>query len=336
MNATDVFFELPLDKWPLFENQTLAHSKLVLGYNMKPQLDMFNTDGIGQGLRDPVNATKDMRLTDKDRSRLAGLLRATSFDVYSVRAAMSEALTDTELAQIKIPEKDQAQLQTYLNNYSRGLLSALLVGTDLTVTSRDSLATIMQSEARGVVLANIVEISKKLGIKPQDIVLYIGKLSEIILAISYYQRVYDSFAPDLRELLLFVKKLHDAEGVGAQFPGLKKDTQDVMAIGRNALVYLKGYFEQFKKVENFFNSITPEKFKALSEGVDKHYRAIGQVVCFWQIRIDQWQRKFPASGDERREGTIQQRYKFFKESIGLNLDKIAESLDVVKYAELNI
>jgi hypothetical protein len=336
MTAIDLFFELPLDKWPLFDNKALAQSKLVLGYTMKPQLDMFNSDGIGQGLRDPVHAAVEMRLSDKDRARLAGLLRATSFDVYSVRAAMSEALTDEDLANIKIPEKEQAQLQTYLNNYSRGLLSALLVGTDITVTSRASLSNIMQSEARGVVLANIVEISKKLGIKPQDIVTYIGKLAEIILAISYYQRVYDGFAPQLRELLLFVKKLHDAEGVGAQFPGLKKDTQDVMTLGRNSLVYLKGYFEQFKKVENFFNSITPEKFKALSEGVDKHYRAIGQLVCFWQIRIDQWQRKFPAAGEERREGTIQQRYKFFKESIGVNLDKINESLEIVKAAELNI
>jgi hypothetical protein len=278
----------------------------------------------------------EMRLTDKDRSRLAGLLKATSFDVYSVRAAMSEALTDEDLAKIKIPDKEQAQLQTYLTNYSRGLLSALLAGTDMTVTSRSSLATIMQSEARGVVLANIVEISKKLGIKPQEIVTYIGKLAEIILAISYYQRVYDGFSPQLRELLLFVKKLHDAEGVGAQFPGLKKDTQEVMSSGRNALVFLKGYFEQFKKVENFFNSITPEKFKALSDGVEKQYRAIGQIVCFWQIRVDQWQRKFPSTGDERREGTVQQRYKFFKESIDVNLDKIGESLDIVKQAELNI
>ena len=336
MESNDLFFELPLDRWPMFDNKALAKSKLVLGHAMKPQLDMFNSEGMGQGLRDPVQAAVEMRLTDKDRSRLAGLLKATSFDVYSVRAAMSETLTDDDLTKIKIPEKDQALLQGYLNSYSRGLLSALMVGTDLTVTSRSSLATIMQSEARGVVLANIIEISKKLGIQPQDIVAYIGKLSEIILAISYYQRVYDTLAPDLRELLLFVKKLHDEQGVGVQFPGLKKDTQDVMSAGRNSLVHLRNYFEQFKKVENFFNAITPEKFKALSDGVEKHYRAIGQLVCFWQIRIDQWQRKFSDGKGERREGTTQQRYKFFKESIDINLDKIAASLEMVQYAELNL
>jgi DNA-binding Xre family transcriptional regulator len=44
------------------------------------------------------------------------------------------------------------------------------------VTSRSSLADLMNSEARGAVLTNIVDISKKLGIKPNDIVTYIGKL----------------------------------------------------------------------------------------------------------------------------------------------------------------
>ncbi len=336
MEPIDLFFELPLDRWPIFENKSLSRSKLVFGYDMKPQLDMFNTDGMGQGLRDPVSAAVEMRLNDSERARLAGLLKATSFDVYSVRAALSEVLSDTEMAQIKIPEKDQALLQTYLTNYSRGLLAALLVGTDMTVTSRASLSDIMQSEARGAVLHNILDISKKLGIKPNDIVTYIGKLSEIILAISYYQKVYDAFAPQQRELLMFVKKLHDEPGVGAQFPGLKQDAHNVMTKGRNSLVYLKAYFDQFKKVENFFATITPEKFKALSDAVEMQYRALGRLVCFWQIRIDQWQRKFSVGKGERREGTVQQRYKFFKETIDVNLDKIDESLEVIRLAELNI
>jgi hypothetical protein len=336
MESIDLFFELPMDRWPLFENKALAKSKLVIGYDMKLHLDMFNTEGMGQGLRDPVQAAVEMRLSDSERSKLSGLLKVASFDVYSVRAALSEVLSDAELAMIKIPEKDQAQLQTYLTNYSRGLLAALLVGTDMPVTSRASLADLMQSEARGAVLSNIMEISKKLGVKPNDIVTYIGKLSEIILAISYYQKVYDTFAPEQRELLLFVKRLHDEKGVGAQFPGLKQDAQNVMSKGRNSLVYLKAYFDQFRKVENFFATITPEKFKALSSAVEIHYRAIGRLVCFWQIRISQWQRKFSSANGERREGTVQQRYKFFKETIDINMDKIDDCLETVRLAELSI
>lgn len=336
MEPIDLFFELPMDRWPLFENKSLSRSKLVIGYDMKPQLDMFNTEGMGQGLRDPVQAAVELRLNDAERARMACLLKATSFDVYSVRAALSEVLTDVEMAKIKIPEKDQALLQSYLTNYSRGLLAALLACTDMPVTSRSSLSDLMNSEARGAVLTNIVDISKKLGIKPNDIVTYIGKLSEIILAISYYQKVYDGFAPLQRELLMFVKRLHDEKGVGAQFPGLKQDAQDVMTRGRNSLVYLKNYFDQFRKVENFFATITPEKFKALSDGVEIHYRAIGRLVCFWQIRINQWQRKYASGKGERGEGTVHQRYKFFKETIDLNLDKIDDSIELVRCAELNI
>jgi hypothetical protein len=336
MEQADLFFELPLNKWPVFENQALNKAKLVLKYDLTPQVDLFNDGGLGQGLRDPVQAAMELRLNDKDRPRFAGLLKARSYDVYSLRAAMADQLSDDDLAHIKISEADQARLQTYLNNYSRGLLKVLLDGSDVQITSRSSLANILLGAAKGTVFKNIVAISQRLGINPQDIVGYIGRLSEMIMAISYYQRVYDSSLPDLRELLLFVKKMHDTPGIGARFPSLKKDTQEAMTAGRNTIVYLKDYFEQFQKVENFFQSITPEKFKALSDSVENHYRAIGTLLCFWQIRVDQWKRKFAGKSEDRREGTIEQKCKFFKETIDVHFDKITDCLEVVKSAELKL
>ena len=338
MEQADLFFELPLNKWPIFANQALNKAKLVLKYDLTPQVDLFNDGGTGQGLRDPVQAAMELRLNEKDRPRFAELLKARSYDVYSVRAVLGAELSDADLAHIKISEADQAKLQTYLNNYSRGLLKVLLEGSDVQITSRSSLSSVLLGAAKGTVFKNIVAISKRLGIQPQDIVGYIGRLSEMILAISYYQRVYDTSLPDLREFLLFVKRMHDTEGVGARFPTLKKDTSNVMTAGRNTIVYLKDYFHQFEKVENFFQTITPEKFKSLSESVEIHYRAIGTLLCFWQIRVDQWKHKFGGGGktEDKREGTIEQRWKFFKETIDVHFDKIIEYLDIIKAAEVKI
>jgi hypothetical protein len=81
----------------MFENKSLSRSKLVIGYDMKPQLDMLNTEGMGQGLRDPLQAAVAMHLNDAERARKACLLKVTSFDVYSVRAALSEVLSDVEM-----------------------------------------------------------------------------------------------------------------------------------------------------------------------------------------------------------------------------------------------
>ena len=338
MEQADLFFELQLNKWPLFENQALNRAKLVLKYDLTPRVDLFNdSSGVGQGLRDPVQAAMELRLNDKDRPRFAGLLKARSYDVYSVRAVLGDQLSDAELAHIAISASDQAKLQVYLNNYSRGLLKVLLEGSDIQITDRSSLAGVLMGAAKGTVFKNIVAISKRIGIQPQDIVGYIGRLSEMILAISYYQRVYDNSLPDLREFLVFIKKLHDTEGVGARFPSLRKDTQSVMTAGRNTIVYLKDYFQQFEKVENFFQSITPEKFKALSDAVETHYRAIGTLLCFWQIRVDQWKQKYGGGkAEDRREGTIEQKWKFFKETVDVHFEKITEYLEVVKGAEVKL
>lgn len=280
----------------------------------------------------------ELRLNEKDRPRFAALLSARSYDVYSVRAALGDQLKDTELAHIKISDADQAKLQVYLNNFSRGLLKVLLEGSDVQITDRSSLSSVLMGAAKGTVFKNIVSIAKRLGIRPQDIVGYIGSLSEMIMAISYYQRVYDASLPEFREFLVFVKKLHDTEGVGARFPSLKKDTSNVMTLGRNTIVFLKDYFQQFQKVENFFQSITPEKFKALSDAVEAHYRAIGTILCFWQIRVDQWLHSYGGGGkaEDRREGTIEQKWKFFKETIDVHTDKIITQLDTIKSADLKL
>ncbi|MDX2224534.1 MAG: hypothetical protein SFV21_17410 [Rhodospirillaceae bacterium] len=336
MDDGDLFFELPLNRWPLFENQSLAKSKLVLRYDLVAQLDMFNAEGTGLGLRDPYSAAREIRMTPRDRKRLAALIDAGSYDVYSTRAALSTLLSDEELNAIRIPEDDQAKLQIYLNAYSRGLLAVLLDGTDIAITSRSSLASVLQGEAREQVLVNVQNIAKRLGIVPGDLVFYISRLAEMILAISYFRRVFELMIPNMQALLKFVKKLHDTQGVDMRFPGLKRDTDAVIGRGRDTMVFLKQYFRHFTRVEDFFETITPEKFQRLSIAVNVHYRAIGLLICFWQIRIDQWRRKFANVKGEARTGTLEQRYNFFKEVIDVCQDRLTEPLEHMRGAEIHI
>ncbi len=332
----DIFFEMPLNKWQIFDSKTLANSKVVLLQDLKPVVDMFNSAGVGIGIRTAMEVISELGLNEHDRRRLVAIMSARSFDVYSVRAALNDYMTDAELEQIKLPAKEQERLQQYMSNYSRGLLKVILEGTDTKVTSRSSLSTILEGANRGAVLKNLIDIAGKLRIEPQGIVVYISKLSEIILAISYYQRVYDTMLPDLREMLGEVKKLHDQPGLQSRFPGLREETQVALDNGRNTVVTLNGYFDLFHKVEKFFDDITPEKFKSMRESVEVHYRAIGMIVCFWQIKINDWRDRFWDERGRRRDSTIEQKYNFFKDTIYHNLYTIEDNLGLLKEAKLDI
>lgn len=334
--AIDVFFEMPLNKWPIFDSKTLSKSKIVLLHDLKPVVDMFNADGVGIGVRTAAEVIGEIGLNTHDRQRLMGLMGARSFDVYSVRAALNDYLTDAELEQIAIPPKEQERLQQYMNNYSRGLLKVILEGTDIKVTSRSSLSGILEGANRGAVLKNLMEIASRLRIEPTEIVVYISKLSEIILAISYYQRVYDSLLEDLRELLVDVKKLHEQDSLMMRYPGMKEETHEALNDGRNTILTLNGYFDQFHKVERFFDDITPEKFKTLRENVEIHYRAIGMIVCFWQIKINEWRRRFWDNKGRRRDSTWEQRYNFFKDTVYHNIFMIEDNLELIKNAKLDL
>jgi len=336
MQAVDIFFELPLDKWPIFDSKTLAKSKIVLLHDLKPMVDMFNAEGVGIGIRTAAEVISEIGLNTHDRQRLVALMGARSFDVYSVRAVLNDFLTDSELEEIKIPKKEQERLQGYMNNYSRGLLSVILQGTDGKVTSRSSLSTILEGANRGAVLKNLIDIAGRLRIEPTEIVVYISKLSEIILAISYYQRIYDSMLEDLRELLIDVKKLHDQSALTVRFPGLKEETQEALNSGRQTILTLNGYFDQFHKIEKFFDEITPEKFRGMRESVEIHYRAIGMIVCFWQIKINEWRRRFWDERGRRRDATWEQRYNFFKDTVYHNLYVIDDNISLLKDAKLDL
>lgn len=333
----DIFFEMPLDKWPIFDSKTLSRSKIVLLHDLKPVVDMFNAEGVGIGVRTATEVMTELGLNTHDRQRLVSLMSARSFDVYSVRAALNDFLTDAELEQIQIGPKEQERLQGYMNNYSRGLLKVILDGTDVKVTGRSSLSSILEDGAnRGAVLKNLIDIASKLRIEPTEIVVYISKLSEIILAISYYQRVYDAILPDLRELLVDVKKLHGQDALQNRFPGMKEETLEAMNAGRQSILTLNGYFDQFHKVEKLFDDITPEKFKTMRESVEVHYRAIGMIVCFWQIKINEWRRRFWDVKGRRRDSTWEQKYNFFKDTVAGNLYTIEDNVELIKTAKLDL
>ncbi len=333
----DIFFEMPLNKWQIFDSKTLSRSKIVLLHDLKPVVDMFNADGVGIGVRTAAEVINEIGLSTHDRQRLVSLMSARSFDVYSVRAALNDYMSDAELEQIKLPPKEQERLQGYMNNYSRGLLKVILDGTEVKVTGRSSLSSILEDGVnRGAVLKNLIEISSKLRIEPTEIVVYISKLSEIILAISYYQRVYDSLLPDLRELLVDVKKLHEQTALMNRFPGMREETTEAMNAGRQTILTLNGYFDQFHKVEKFFDDITPEKFKSMRESVEVHYRAIGMIVCFWQIKLNEWRRRFWDNRGKRRDSTWEQKYNFFKDTVYHNLYTIEDNVELIKTAKLDL
>jgi hypothetical protein len=333
----DIFFEMPLNKWQIFDSKTLSRSKIVLLQDLKPVVDMFNADGVGIGVRTAAEVINEIGLSNHDRQRLVSLMSARSFDVYSVRAALNDYMSDAELEQIKLPPKEQERLQGYMNNYSRGLLKVILDGTEVKVTGRSSLSSILEDGVnRGAVLKNLIEIAAKLRIEPTEIVVYISKLSEIILAISYYQRVYDSLLPDLRELLVDVKKLHEQTALMNRFPGMREETTEAMNAGRQTILTLNGYFDQFHKVEKFFDDITPEKFKSMRESVEVHYRAIGMIVCFWQIKLNEWRRRFWDERGRRRDSTWEQKYNFFKDTVYHNLYTIEDNVELIKTAKLDL
>ena len=332
----EAFFEMPLSKWNLFESSTLKRSKMVLLNDLNPVVDMFNADEVGVGGRSAQEVIAELGLSPQDRERIMALMEARSFDVYSVRAVLAEFLNDEELERIAIPDEEKKRLESYLSNYSRTLLKAIVEGANIEVTSRASLTDLFEGPSREIVLKNVVDIAAKLRIEPNEIVAYISKLTEIILAISYYKRVYDSMKEDLQTVLMEIKRVQDEKSLYFRFQGLKEETRFALTVGRGAMMQLDRYFEEFDKLDRFFEVITPEAFRQLKEGVEQHYHAIGVVLCFWQIKISEFRNRWYDKRGRTRDLTAEQRYNFFKDTVFFNIRSIVDKVEYLESADLGL
>ena len=65
------FFELPLDRWDLFDSVNLRRSKIVLASDLNPVIDFFNAAEVGIGGRNATQAAAELNLDAIDQSRLA-------------------------------------------------------------------------------------------------------------------------------------------------------------------------------------------------------------------------------------------------------------------------
>ncbi len=318
------FFELPLDRWNLFDSINLRRARIVLVSDLSPTIDFFNAEEVGIGGRNAEQAASELNLSADDKEKLAALLRLRSFDVYTLRAAMSDHMSEQEFEKLALPDDERAKLEEYTRDYTRALFKLIFEDGKQEAGDRASMRAMLEGNNKEIVTRNVMALAKKFEIQPEHLVNYIAGLGEMILAIGFYRRCFEDLRKPLETFLLDIKALYDDPTAHFRHPQLKQRCYDILMAGTETVKSLNAFFEGFKNIGSVWVDITPERFKDMRDSIEDQYPSVGAVLCIWQVKIAAWNHRFRTRSGRLKESTTDQRVAFMVERVTPNL-KLVES-----------
>src|SRR5258708_333831 len=324
------FFELNLDSWDLFESVNLRKAKIVLASDLNPVIDFFNAAEVGIGGRNAKQAAAELRLDAADEGRLGVLLRLRSYDVYTLRAALGEKLPPDRFAKLALPDEEKRVLEEYTREYTRALFKLIFEDAGAEAGDRDTMRKMLEGSSREIVQPNVMGLAKQFNIKPDELVNYIAGVGEMLLAIAFYRKCFDQNRPTMQNFLLDCKGLWENNIMCMRHLNLRQNTHSMLNFGARSIKAIEEYFKSYDNIGDIWIDITPERFKALREKIERQYPTIGAILCIWQVKINAWNQRFYRKKRKSVDNSPEQFAVFFQERIFPEFDKIGKYLDEVK------
>jgi hypothetical protein len=324
------FFDLPLNRWKLFDSVNLNQSRVVLASDLNPLIDFFNSAEVGIGGRDAKQASAELNLDQTDQRRLSALLQLRSYDVFTLRAALGAHLTPERFEQLVLPDGEKRQLEEYTRDYTRALFALIFEESGIEATNRQAMRELLEGSTKEIVQRNVIGLAQKFAIKPTELVNYIAGVGEMLLAIAFYRRAFEVSRPLMHRFLKELRSLHEHQFIGQQNLELQNNTKKVIAYGARTMKLLDGYFQSFNDIGKIWENLTPERFRDIRGAVESQYPTIGSTLCIWQVKLDAWNHRFHRALRKASDNSPVQFAVFFQERIFPNFEKIEFHLDRIR------
>lgn len=326
------FFELHLKNWDLFSSRTLRGSRIVLMSDLTPAIDFFNSGEVGIGARSVQQTVSELNIPPEEQERLSRLIRLRSYDIYTLRAALAGHLTEEEIDKMVLPQSERRQLEEYTRDYTRALFRLIFDKKDASVAAADrhSMKEVLDGTSEEIVRKNVMELSRKFCIRPDQLVDYIASIGDMLLAISFYRRSFEQKLPEINQFLEQVEGIGRDRTLKYRHAGIGRRTALMAKLGELTISKLNQYFQSINAIGAIWDGITPERFRILHDEMEVQYPKIGRILCIWQIKLSHWRGRFCDREGRPRDSTMDQKATFFSDRVYPKFDTIEEDLKSIK------
>lgn len=291
----DSLHTLPLALLPL-KLPSLLRAKMLKDNHMKSVVEMFTAGSAGSGRMEVEalsNVFEESEELKADLAILGHMERLYSYDVYSLRIELRRlGIPITDQAGLQLSERKASELTAYMTEFTRPLIQQIYGGSGVEIADMNQLLTMFKSPEKGEAIKNLKMIADKLGIKLEEVPLFLEEYGDVFLSLAYYRGALDEIIPRVTG---FLDELDDinANYQVRQMPRFQ-ETCDMLQMRFNDITAsLTGRFESFdRNSKNLWDNINAETFQSMKEMIEAHYVTIGGVLCGLMVKMDSWDEKF--------------------------------------------
>ncbi len=318
----DSLFRLPLETLaPLFLSHSLPKNILtkerILSHGQEAGVEFFRSKKSGGGVRSIPDTIKELNLSERDSTILSALGALPSYDPFTLRTALSEAVYRLNLRfqpqgiVLKIPEnlpifhlsqEMQLKLSGYTRLFTKPLVRLLLKGHDDGIddgveTPADLIRIVTKAREGNdyqtieKLRANLLKVGQIVGSTDlKGIEMELSTYGDVVLSIGYLKRYYfEVFAFPFQRFIGEMVEMEKDKKLKAEIHGLHGILRKLGAHLKESMtaveLVLSGSDE---KISNLWKRMNPEEFKSTKAFILQTHDHIAAILCGWGARAGSW------------------------------------------------
>lgn len=323
-NERDALHILPLKILPL-SAPTLAHARMIKNSHLDSVIELFRDDNAGSGQLQIGDLPQEFGWenpgTHPDMIMLRKIGNMPSYDVFSLRVTLRHLNIEIkDLDDLKLSAEMNKELATYMTNFTRPLITQIYGKEDVEIETFDDVVKLFRDPDVKKALERLTMMAEKLGIKIEEIPMFLEDYGDIFMSLSYYRRCMDSVSPIIDDFLLAIPDLR------SNF-SLKNDTSlqltiDMLENKVNTLSrQIRTRFKSFdEETQDMWDDLSAEKFRKVQRMIKSYHTTLGGVLCALSVKLDAWHYLFP----QIKAGGPQRRADFIMTEMRQGMDKIKQ------------
>jgi len=290
----DAVHVLPLSIIPL-QTRALDHTRMIKNARLESVIELFDDEKTGSGQL-PVSAIRQVfaDIANDDVRVLTELAKCYSYDVYCLRIQLrSMGISVEDAAGLQLSDAKQAELQRYMSAFTQRVILEVYGNGDQGVQNYADVVSLFRHPDKRQAAAKLKMISDKLGIRLEDVPVFLEDFGDIYLSVAYYRDCWESVQPAFSDFA------HSVQDINAH-QTLKQDHTLMTTCNTlfDKFVDLNsGAAQRFRVFEanadKMWDNLDSERFGQFRGVVQGSHRAIGGILCKLSVKMGAWMDKFP-------------------------------------------
>lgn len=307
---------LPLSILPI-ETPGLNHARLIKNTHLDSMVEMFQDEGTGSGQVAVEHLSEQFGWKEgpphPDLLLMKKLAELPSYDVYSLRISLRESgIKVDDYSALRLSNGKVKELSTYMTSFTHPLLKEVFASEAGDINSFADLIAFFRNPDVAKVRAKLIAMAQALDIPPEDIPLYLERVGDTFLSISYYRQCQDSVGPAVDG---FHESVEDIQG-NYQLKA-NRNLMETCETLRNTVSEVQSgvdrRFAAFDKItQGMWQNPNSNQFKQIKTITQECHTVMGRTLCGLSVKMDAWQKKFPdmdTGGPMKRAEFIMQEMK---------------------------